>query len=164
MRFASYDIVFQEIPDEITLAINISNCPNRCTGCHSPHLQKDTGEILDESVLAGLLEKYGNAVTCICFMGGDSSPEEVLNLAQFVRQHTITTAVETQRIVSPHKTAWYSGSSRLYKNAQYCFDYIKLGKYVEVLGGLNSPTTNQRLYRIENETMIDITNKFHKED
>ena len=164
MKYISYDIVFQEIPGEVTLAINISNCPNRCTGCHSPYLMDDTGEILDENVLAGLLEKYGNAVTCICFMGGDSSPEEVLNLAQFVRQHTITTAVETQRIVSPHKTAWYSGSSRLYKNAQYCFDYIKLGKYVEVLGGLNSPTTNQRLYRIENETMIDITNKFHKED
>jgi anaerobic ribonucleoside-triphosphate reductase activating protein len=82
-------------------------------------------------------------------MGGDSSPEEVLKLAKFVRQFH-------------KKTAWYSGSSKLYEDAQHCFDYIKLGKYVEALGGLNSPTTNQRFYRIENEMMIDITNKFYK--
>ena len=150
MKFVGFDIVFQEIPDEVTLTINISNCPNRCTGCHSPHLMEDTGEILDENVLSKLLEKYGDAITCICFMGGDSSPEEVLKLAKFVRQFH-------------KKTAWYSGSSKLYEDAQHCFDYIKLGKYIEALGGLNSSTTNQRFYRIENEMMIDITNKFYKQ-
>ena len=150
MKFASYDIVFQEVPNEITLAINISNCPNRCVGCHSPHLMEDTGEILDENALEGLLGKYGDAVTCICFMGGDNSPEHILYLAKFVRRFH-------------KKTAWYSGRSKLYKNAQQCFDYIKLGKYIEKFGGLNSPTTNQRFYKIENETMIDMTNKFHKQ-
>ena len=162
LRYASYDIVFQEIPDEITLAINISNCPNRCTGCHSPNLQKDTGEELTKSVLSDLLNIYGNAVTCICFMGGDSSPEELLNLAKFVRQYTITAAVDTQSVAFRYKTAWYSGNSQLYENAQHHFDYIKLGKYIEQLGGLNSPTTNQRFYRIERTTMIDITEQFYK--
>ena len=28
LKYANYDIVFQEVPDEVTLAINISNCPN----------------------------------------------------------------------------------------------------------------------------------------
>ena len=27
-------VVFSEIPDEITLAFNISNCLNNCIGCH----------------------------------------------------------------------------------------------------------------------------------
>ena len=144
MKFVSYDIVFQEIPDEVTLAFNLSGCPNRCAGCHSPHLQEDTGETLTESVLSALLDVYGNAVTCVCFMGGDSSPDEVLNLAKFARQFH-------------KKTAWYSGSSKLHKNARQCFDYIKLGEYVEKLGGLNSPTTNQRFYRIDDKTMIDVT-------
>ena len=39
LKYAGYDIVFQEIPDEVTLALNLSGCPNGCPGCHSPHLQ-----------------------------------------------------------------------------------------------------------------------------
>ena len=149
LRYASYDIVFQEIPDEVTLAINISNCPNRCEDCHSPHLQEDSGEELTESVLFALLEKYGNAVTCVCFMGGDNSPESVFHWAKFVRQFR-------------KKTAWYSGNDNLHENAPRYFDYIKWGKYIKKLGGLNTPTTNQRFYRIENETMIDMTERFYR--
>ena len=48
LRYVDYDIVFQEIPDEVTLAINLSNCPNRCKGCHSPHLLENVGESLTE--------------------------------------------------------------------------------------------------------------------
>jgi anaerobic ribonucleoside-triphosphate reductase activating protein len=149
LRYASYDIVFREIPGEVTLAINLSGCPNRCGGCHSPHLQENNGEELTESVLSGLLNAYGNAVSCICFMGGDAAPQEILHLAKFVRQY-------------PVKTAWYSGKSNLYEGAQQCFDYLKLGGYSEKLGGLDSPTTNQRLYRIEKGEMIDKTSLFWK--
>jgi len=184
MKFVGYNIVFQEIPDEITLAINISNCPNRCEGCHSPHLQEDTGEELTERVLYDLLEKYGNAVTCVCFMGGDNSPEEVLKLASFVRKaaskacHSALDAefpeerlliirglrVESATTEAPIKTAWYSGNPNLYDNAQQYFDYIKLGKYMEELGGLNYPTTNQRFYRVEDKEMIDITERFYNNE
>ena len=64
LRYVDYDIVFQEIPDEVTLAINLSNCPNRCKGCHSPHLLENVGESLTEESLGHLLQKYGKAVTC----------------------------------------------------------------------------------------------------
>ena len=70
VRYHNFDIVFAEIPDETTLAINITNCPNRCPGCHSPHLQRDGGERLDAEALQGLLDRYGRSVTCVCFMGG----------------------------------------------------------------------------------------------
>ena len=43
-------VVFAEIPDEVSLAINISCCPHRCPGCHSPYLQKDYGVELDEEL------------------------------------------------------------------------------------------------------------------
>ena len=150
LRYASYDIVFQEIPDEVTLAINISNCPNRCTGCHSSYLQEDIGEELTERVLVDLLNVYGKAITCICFMGGDNSSDDVLKLAKFAQQFH-------------KKIAWYSGNSKIYENAQQHFDYIKLGKYIEALGGLNSPTTNQRFYKIEDTIMIDITERFYNQ-
>lgn len=82
LRYVDYDIVFQEIPDEVTLAINLSNCPNRCKGCHSPHLLENVGESLTEESLGHLLQKYGKAVTCVCFMGGDAEPFEVESISR----------------------------------------------------------------------------------
>jgi anaerobic ribonucleoside-triphosphate reductase activating protein len=151
LRFVSYDIVFQEVPGEVTLAINLSNCPIRCKGCHSPFLMEDIGEELDEYILDQLLEKYGKAITCVCFMGGDAAPLRVEQLADFLRNKT------SGRI----KTGWYSGKSAFpiecsLKN----FDYIKLGAYIEHLGGLDSVTTNQRFYQICEGKMIDITAAF----
>lgn len=153
LRYTNYDIVFQEVPGEVTLAINISGCPNHCIGCHSSYLMEDKGDELNEDVLTGLLGKYGSAITCICFMGGDSSPADVDKLATFVKTYT-------ERKI---KTAWYSGKSRI---SEACcitnFDFIKLGPYIQHLGGLDSPATNQRFYRIEGEEMVDITEHFQK--
>ena len=50
LKCYSYDIVCQEIPDEITLAVNISCCPNRCQGCHSPWLWGNEGEEMTEEL------------------------------------------------------------------------------------------------------------------
>ena len=175
MKVASYDIVFQEIPGEVTLALNLSGCPCHCPGCHSKHLWEDIGEPLTTDLLDGLLARYGTQVTCVCFMGGDADPEEVLRLATYIKQLPITNHQ------SPIKTAWYSGrpqapfplevNSSAQSNVQrpfveYCrgealpLDYIKLGPYIESLGGLKSPTTNQRLYKRVGDSWEDITSSF----
>lgn len=150
LRFTDYDIVFQEIPDETTLAINLSGCPNRCKGCHSPQLMEDIGEELTENALDGILARYAGAVTCVCFMGGDGDAASVDRLAQHVR--------------SLHKrTGWYSGRATLPEGFVAAhFDYVKTGPYIEALGPLSSPTTNQRLYRIEQGALIDITARMRK--
>ena len=152
LKYVNYDIVFQEIPDEVTLAINISNCPNGCAGCHSPLLQKDTGEPLTEEFLIYLLNKYGESVTCVCFMGGDSAPDEIEYFAKFLHTQSLAKV----------KIGWYSGKQSLPAsfNPEY-FRYIKLGPYIEHLGSLKSFTTNQRLYKIdENRQLTDITFRF----
>ena len=139
LKCYSYDIVCQEIPDEISLAVNISCCPNRCPGCHSPWLWSNEGEEMTEDMLAGLIGKYSAAITCFCFMGGDAEPLEVMRLAEWIRAQW------------PHiKTAWYSGKEQLPEGFEIrSMNYIKLGPYIESLGGLKSPDTNQALYRIE---------------
>jgi len=153
LRFINYDVVFQEIPGEVTLAINLSNCPNNCKGCHSPYLMEDKGDVLDENSLGCLLQKYGNAITCVCFMGGDASPQDVDHLAAYLQKTT------NCRI----KTGWYSGKSNLSPSCSVMnFNYIKLGPYIESIGGLSSPQTNQRFYRIENGEMVDMTYHFQK--
>lgn len=151
LKYVSYDIVFQEIPDEVTLAINLSRCPNRCPGCHSPHLRDDIGDELSTERLAVLIDEYRNAATCVCFMGGDGDPAEVARLARIVKQ--------TYGL----KSGWYSGCNALPTDfATDAFDYVKVGGYDARCGDLKSPTTNQRLYRIANGQMHDITSRFWK--
>ena len=151
LRFVNYNIVFQEIPDEVTLAVNLSNCPNHCEGCHSPYLREDAGEVLNEETLLNLINKYKTALTCVCFMGGDATPDEVERLAGFIRKKTN----------GGLKTGWYSGKDKLPKTCSlHNFNYIKLGGYRQNLGGLNSQTTNQRFYRIEENRMVDISHRF----
>jgi len=153
LRFTNYNIVFQEIPDEVTLAINISNCPNGCKGCHSSYLMQDIGEVLNEEALSVLINKYSSAITCVCFMGGDADPAEVERLAIFLRK----------KIMYNLKVGWYSGKNTFpAKCSVQNFDYLKLGAYIEKLGGLNCKTTNQRLYRVEDGIMNDITYHFQK--
>lgn len=153
LRYHSYNIVFQEVPGEVTLAINLSNCPNRCKGCHSPYLQEDKGDVLSESVMDKLLIKYSAAITCVCFMGGDADPHEVNKLAGYIK-----------KIKHTHlKTAWYSGKANFPDSCSIDnFNYLKVGAYVESRGGLDSPNTNQRFYRIENGELIDETTFFLK--
>ena len=148
LRVASFDIVFQEIPGEVTLALNLSNCPCHCPGCHSPHLAEDIGEELNEELLSGLLARYGSMITCVAFMGGDANPEEV---AQWAHR------------VCPLRTAWYSGRMNMPQDDK-AFDYVKLGPYIESLGGLKSEKTNQRLYKREDDSWTDITSVFWKKN
>lgn len=151
LKYYNYDIVFQEIPDELTLAINITNCPNRCKGCHSPHLQSNIGEYLNESFIDSLFSKYGSAISCFCFMGGDNNPAKVAELARYVKD------------TYPHiKTAWYSGCADLPKEFDsLSFNYIKIGEYIENLGGLDNKKSNQRLYEIlPNGDFKNISEKF----
>ena len=138
LKCYSYDIVCQEIPDEISLAVNISCCPNRCPGCHSPWLWEDAGEPMTEDFLSALIGKYAAAITCFCFMGGDAEPLEVMRLAEWIRTQW------------PHiKTAWYSGRESLPDGFDLkVLDFLKLGPYKAELGALKSPSTNQALYRV----------------
>lgn len=151
LKYVDAKVVFAEIPDEITLAINISGCPCHCKGCHSAYLAEDIGVVLSEAGLTLLIE-VNEGISCIAFMGGDASPEEVSLYAGFIKS------------MYPNiKVAWYSGRQELSKDIELSnFDYIKLGPYIEELGPLSSRTTNQRLYKVENGVLTDITNKFWK--
>lgn len=153
VKYHNFDVVFAEIPDEVTLAINLTNCPNRCPGCHSPHLRADGGEPLDDGGLLALLGKYARSVTCVCFMGGDAEPQEVARLARVAK-----------RAFPALRTGWYSGRERLPEGvAAEAFDYVKLGSWIEKRGPLTAPSTNQRLYRVgAGGTMTDITERFRR--
>ena len=66
-----------------------------------------------------------------------------------------------QQQIAPVKVGWYSGKQELPDGFPIRnFQYIKLGPYVESRGGLKSEQTNQRLYKIVQGEMNDITYRF----
>lgn len=157
MKIYNYDIVFREFPNETTLALNISGCPFRCTGCHSKYLQEDWGVTITRELIHELVLK-NSGITCLGIMGGDADFRMVENISRWARE------------VNPDlKIGWYSGRDELPPFFHVkLFNYIKLGHYDKDKGPLTSPTTNQRMYAIwrdkngEVDCIEDITNKFHK--
>lgn len=155
LKYLFKSIVFQEIPDETSLALEISGCIIRCKFCHSRELWEDKGTELTIEELDRLL-KENEGVTCLLLMGGEHDIGHLVVLLQHV----------WGRI----KTAWYCGLDMVPKDKVYIcqfLDFLKLGHYDEELGGLSSPTTNQRLYKINHlangdYTQEDITYKLIK--
>ena len=149
LKYVDVLVSFQEVPDEITLCINISNCPCHCEGCHSAYLAEDIGNPLGYWTLNHLI-KTNKGITCVCFMGGDAEPIRINILGKYIKENF------------PHlKVAWYSGRQHISDEIKLeNFDYIKVGPYIPKLGGLDSETTNQIMYKVEDEELIDITYHF----
>ena len=152
LKYVDTMVTFSEVPNEITLCINISNCPCHCKNCHSSYLAEDIGEGLTLDKIYKLIDN-NEGITCVCFMGGDSSPKEIDMFARCIKD------------LYDIKVAWYSGKQELSKDINLkWFDFIKLGPYIEELGPLNSKTTNQRFYKVSNNKLIDITYKFREHE
>lgn len=155
MKYVDELLSFANIPGKITLCINISNCEHKCKGCHSAYLSQDIGTVLTTDILKSLIDKY-DGIEGVCIMGG--SEEEVIPFFHYVKKKFPVLF-----------TAWYTGDDEVSSDTLYkCLDYIKIGHYDETLGGLESKTTNQKLYvkNDENspEKWKDITYKFWKGD
>ena len=157
IKFLDTAVVFEEVHDYVTLAIEITNCPGHCEGCHSPWLREDIGEELTPEVLDDLIRE-NRGVNCICFMGEGKDPEALKRLAFSIHL----------RSDYPYKVALYSGREEVEDEYNAYFDFIKVGPYIPSRKALNFKTTNQRLYEIVregNETKRkDITYKFWRKE
>ena len=127
-------VTFEEIPTEVTLSLSISNCQNRCSGCHSPELRCNIGTELTNEVLDELINK-NNGISCVLLLGEGNDRSRLIDIAKRVRnEHKLAVAL-------------YSGRDNVEEDVWNAFDYVKIGRYVASLGPLNKVTTNQRLYK-----------------
>lgn len=157
MKYLNAEITFSEVPDEISLCINILGCDRHCPGCHSPFLwdgsMDDYGKELTIESLDYLIDT-NKGVSCICFMGG----------LEFLDLDKLAAHVRSRGL----KSAWYIYKDTLQEGMHLSsFDYIKFGPYIESRGPLNNPNTNQKMFRIKHgadgaEDLEDITYKFWK--
>ena len=85
LKFSDIVIGLQEITGEVSLVINITNCPFRCKGCNAKQLWEDRGELLSYENLNMLIDSTLQDITCVLFMGGDIAPDEINELASHIR-------------------------------------------------------------------------------
>ena len=135
LKYLYNKVVFQEIPNEVSLGLSISGCTIHCQGCNQRELWEDKGINLTIGEINRLLiEQKG--VTCLLLLGGERDIDALTEIFQYFHQKI--------------KTAWYCGLDMVPKDKlgilQY-LDFCKLGHFDSELGGLASSTTNQRLFQ-----------------
>lgn len=143
MNIFKYDIVFQEVPNHISLAFYVCGCSLRCPGCHSAELwTEDTGKILTKNIFQELLDRYENKITCVLFLGGEWHRPELIEYLRMARNKDL-------------KTALYTGLTEVPTDLKTELTFLKTGPWKKELGGLSSPTTNQIFHDLSNNTVLN---------
>lgn len=141
MNYYDFQVVFQEIPGEISLCFYITGCPLRCKGCHSPFLWKaGTGKKLTLNRFEILLKKYSTLATCIVFMGGEWHNKELIERLKKAKSYQ-------------YKTCLYTGEDDVSAEIKDQLTWLKTGKWISSLGGLESSTTNQKFIAVKTNTL-----------
>lgn len=146
VKYYNYAITFSEVPDEVSLCFNITNCQQNCQGCHSPFLREDIGNDLNMDIQA-IINKHKGQFTCICFLGEGNDFNGLQKLINYVK-------------TAGYKTCVYSGRDDSNINEYSNLDYYKKGSYQQEKGPINKKTTNQRMYKKTEAGWQDITNRF----
>ncbi|KGJ90496.1 anaerobic ribonucleoside-triphosphate reductase activating protein [Thalassotalea sp. ND16A] len=129
-------IVFQEVPNEISLCFSITGCQVGCKGCHSTELwNKNFGQPLTNTAFIHWLNKYQGLISTVLFMGGE-----------WQQHHLIE-----KLIIAKHlglKTCLYTGENAVDDEISKHLTYAKVGKWDPQRGGLNTPGTNQKFIEL----------------
>ena len=133
----SANIVFQELPNHIALAYTIYGCPLACEGCHSTDTwNASQGQCLTDETFKRDLEKYQGLINAVVFFGGEWQPHALQSKLILAQHHGLTTCLYTgldsvSRLLKPH------------------LNFVKTGRWVESLGGIQSTTSNQRFFELK---------------
>lgn len=143
MKTLGRQIVFREIPNEVSLSYLISGCSLRCPGCHSVDAWNgDHGEPLTLEIFRKELDRVQDWVTCVLFMGGEWEPESLLPMLKLARERNF-------------RTALYTGQEQVSARLRSYLDYLKTGPYLQKRGGLDSSVTNQRLIDLKTGQILN---------
>lgn len=144
------DITCNELPDKMAYALELGACKQHCVGCHSPELQEEDVSLTS---LLDILEEAQDAIdagaNAIVVMGGTNN--------NHITDESLIALLRDLAFIAP--TGLYSGSDdeehdKMIAVEGHC-TWLKTGPYVEALGGLESPRTNQRFYYISQSYRLD---------
>ncbi len=138
-----FQVVFQEVPGEISLCFSISGCPLRCQGCHSPFLWKEgNGTKLTSEYFKALLNQYSGFASCVLFMGGEWHHDTLIGYLQHAQNQG-------------YRTCLYTGQEEISSHICNHLTYLKTGKWDLSRGGLESKTTNQVFHDLRTNEILN---------
>ena len=132
-------IVFQEVPDHISICFQVTGCHLRCDGCHSPEMwDYKNGSLLDIKRYLDILRKYKGYADCVLFMGGDNwvGSQRLSEYCQIAQKEGF-------------KTCLYSGYDEVQPYIRKYLNFQKTGRYIKERGGLDKPDTNQKFINLD---------------
>ena len=143
LRFTDEQIVFQEVPGEVSLAYTIAGCQLGCKGCHSSYSwNSEQGTALTDSYLQQRLQTYKGLISCVLFLGGEWQPQTLLPLLMMVRSAGLNTCL-------------YTGLDDVSSELKQQLTYLKTGRWLSERGGLDSPHTNQIFTDLRSNTRLN---------
>ncbi len=130
-------VVFQEVPNEISLCFSITGCKVGCKGCHSTELWSEhNGTPLSNERFISYLKRYQGLISCVVFFGGEWQAPQLVEKLIIARKFSL-------------KTCLYSGQDHISINISQHLTYLKTGAWQAELGGLDSKNTNQVFRNME---------------
>ena len=190
LSYATEQITFQEVPNEISLSFLIAGCPLKCKGCHSADswlmtskaseaevktvikedvittnkskiypINSNTSNQLTKEYLENRIKQYQNMISCVLFLGGEWKIRQLIELLQTVKQTNTSlktclyTGLELDEIVELIQEEINEVNEQNYIGWKYIFDnnlldYLKTGRWIRDLGGLDNKHTNQKFYKV----------------
>lgn len=174
MNYTTEQITFQEVPNEISLSFLIAGCPLKCKGCHSADSWRATSEAseaikskihpinnnvqnqLTTEYLENRIKQYQDMISCVLFLSGEWKIKQLIELLQTVKNTNpslktcLYTGLELDEIV---ELIEQEINEKVEIGWKYIFDnnlldYLKTGRWIRELGGLDNKKTNQQFYKV----------------
>ncbi|TLU66416.1 anaerobic ribonucleoside-triphosphate reductase activating protein [Thalassotalea litorea] len=143
LRYLPPQVVFQEVPDQVSLAFVITGCPLRCSGCHSKHTWSASyGNQLSNSQFSHYLSQYQSLITCVVFFGGEWHLNALIEKLKIAHQYQL-------------KTCLYTGLEQVSDKLIKHLDFLKTGPWRADVGGLDNPGTNQRFIDVKTKQCLN---------
>lgn len=143
MNYTDIEIVFQEVPGEISICFTITGCKLQCKGCHSPHLWKEeNGKELTINKYLEILDKYKGFASCVLFMGGEWFSHDLIKYLKIAKKMGF-------------KTCLYTGEAKVEQKLLSELTWIKTEPWIQNLGGLDSKFTNQKFIDIKTNKILN---------
>ena len=156
--------VYEDEAKVINITKNITNKSNKIHPINSKASHQLTKEYLETRI-----NQYQDMISCVLFLGGEWKIKQLIELLQCVKNYNpslktcLYTGLELDEIVGLIQNEINNqvaiGWKYILENN--LLDYLKTGRWIRELGGLDNKKTNQRFYKVnvKHEERSSYTNK-----